>query len=143
MSADDLDGLRLLRDRAPAGMNIAAGEYGYDSCYFRRMLSAGSVDVLQADATRCAGITGFLQVGALCEAFGLPFSFHCAPTLNAMAACVVPSFWIGEYFFDHVRIEQTFFEGAPRVVNGALTPDRSRPGFGLEFKRPDAARYLV
>jgi L-alanine-DL-glutamate epimerase-like enolase superfamily enzyme len=56
VSSDDLDGLRLLRDRAPAGMEIAAGEYGYDLGYFRRMLAAGAVDVLQADATRCGGL---------------------------------------------------------------------------------------
>jgi L-alanine-DL-glutamate epimerase-like enolase superfamily enzyme len=74
VSSDDLAGLRLIRDRAPAHMDIAAGEYGYDLFYFRRMLDAGAVDVLQADATRCAGITGFLQVGALCDAFGVPLS---------------------------------------------------------------------
>src|SRR6185437_8604560 len=48
--SDDLAGLRLLRDRAPAVMETAAGEYGYDLGYFRRMLEAGAVDVLQADA---------------------------------------------------------------------------------------------
>jgi hypothetical protein len=57
VSSDDLAGLRLVRDRAPAIMEIAAGEYGYDAWYFREMLSAGAVDVLQADATRCGGIT--------------------------------------------------------------------------------------
>lgn len=55
----DLAGLRLVRDRAPAGMEITGGEYGFTTGYFRRMLEAGAVDVLQADATRC-GITGFL-----------------------------------------------------------------------------------
>ena len=70
VSSDDLEGLRLLRDRAPAGMDIAAGEYGYDLFYFRRMLDAGAVDVLQADVTRCGGITQLLQVGALCAARG-------------------------------------------------------------------------
>ncbi len=74
--SDDLDGLRLLRDRAPAGMDIAAGEYGYTVPYFRQMLDAGAVDVLQADATRCAGITGFLKVAALCQAHLLPLSAH-------------------------------------------------------------------
>ena len=58
VSSDDLEGLRLLRDRGPAGMEIAAGEYGYEPAYFQRMLAAGAVDVLQADATRCGGITG-------------------------------------------------------------------------------------
>jgi L-alanine-DL-glutamate epimerase-like enolase superfamily enzyme len=143
VSSDDLEGLRLLRDRAPAGMNIAAGEYGYDSTYFRRMLEAGSVDVLQADATRCAGLTGFMQAGVLCESFHLPFSFHCAPSVHAAAACALPGFWIGEYFFDHARIERMFFDGVLVPVRGRLVPDRSRPGFGLEFKRADAAPYLI
>lgn len=143
VSSDDLEGLRLLRDRAPSGMNIAAGEYGYDSVYFRRMLDAGAVDVLQADATRCAGITGFLEAAALCDAHGLPFSFHCAPALHASVACAAPSFWVGEYFFDHARIEQMLFDGVPRLVNGALFPDRLRTGSGLEFKRVDAAQYSV
>lgn len=61
VSSDDLDGLRLLRDRSPEGMEIAAGEYGYGQPYFLRMLEAGPVDVLQLDATRCAGITGFCK----------------------------------------------------------------------------------
>jgi L-alanine-DL-glutamate epimerase-like enolase superfamily enzyme len=138
-----LEGLRLLRDRIPPGMSVAAGEYGYDPNYFRRMLSAGAVDVLQADATRCAGLTGFLQAGALCHSFNLPFSFHCAPSIHAAAACAIPSFWIGEYFFDHARIEQMLFDGALQPVNGHLTPDRTRPGFGLEFKHEDAAPYLL
>ena len=143
VSSDDLEGLRLLRDRAPAGMKIAAGEYGYDSFYFQRMLAAGGVDVLQADATRCAGVTGFLEAATLCRTFQLPFSFHCAPSLHATAACATPSFLIGEYFFDHARIEHMFFEGALPPVNGVLTPDRTRLGFGLEFKRKDASRFAV
>ena len=143
VSSDDLEGLRLLRDRAPARMNIAAGEYGYDSTYFRRMLEAGAVDVLQADATRCAGLTGFMQAGALCDSFHLPFSFHCGPSVHAAAACALPSFWIGEYFFDHARIEKMFFDGVLVPVHGRLVPDRSRPGIGLEFKRAEAAPYLI
>ena len=143
VSSDDLEGLRLLRDRAPAGMYIAAGEYGYDSLYFQRMLAAGAVDVLQADATRCGGITGFMEAGTLCRTAQLPFSFHCAPALHAIPACADPSFWIGEYFFDHARIEQMFFDGALKPEGGALKPDRSWHGFGLEFKRKDAAPFAV
>jgi L-alanine-DL-glutamate epimerase-like enolase superfamily enzyme len=77
---DDLNGLRLLRDLAPAVVEISAGEYGYDLPYFTRMLDAGAVDVLQADATRCAGITGFMRVAALGEAHSLPLSSHTAPS---------------------------------------------------------------
>jgi len=143
VSSDDLDGLRLLRDRAPAGMEIVAGEYGYDLWYVRRMLSAGAVDVQQADATRCAGITGFLRIGALCEAFSVPLSAHTAPALHVHPCCALAPVRNLEYFHDHVRIEQLLFDGAPTPVGGVLFPDRSRPGLGLELKRAEAARWRV
>lgn len=143
VSSDDLEGLRLIRDQGPSGMEIAAGEYGYDLFYFRRMLEAGAVDVLQADATRCAGITGLLRVGPLCESRGLPLSAHCAPSLHAHPACSLPNFRHLEYFHDHDRIEHLLFDGALTPVGGALRPDLSRPGLGLEFKQKDAACYAV
>jgi L-alanine-DL-glutamate epimerase-like enolase superfamily enzyme len=143
VSSDDLEGLRLLRDRAPAGMDITAGEYGYDLFYFRRMLDAGAVDVLQADATRCAGITEFLRVGALCAARSLPLSAHTAPSLHTHPCCALSPVRHVEYFHDHARIERMFFEGARTPMAGELRPDLSRAGLGLEFKRADAARYAV
>jgi L-alanine-DL-glutamate epimerase-like enolase superfamily enzyme len=140
---EDFAGLRLIRDRAPAGMNIASGEYGYELGYFRRMVGAGAVDVVQADATRCEGITGFLKAAALCEAHNLPFSAHCAPTLHIAPCCAVAPVPVIEYFHDHARIEQMLFDGAPRPVDGVLYPDLTRPGLGLELKRADAERYCV
>ena len=143
VSSDDLEGLRLLRDRAPPGMDIAAGEYGYDLPYFQRMLESGAVDVLQADATRCAGFTGFLRVDALCEARCLPLSSHCAPILHLHPCCTSQRVRHMEYFHDHVRIATMLFDGVPVPVAGELHPDLSRPGIGLEFKHSDAQRYAV
>jgi L-alanine-DL-glutamate epimerase-like enolase superfamily enzyme len=143
VSSDDLDGLHLLRDRAPAGMDIAAGEYGYELDYFRRMLAAEAVDVLQADATRCGGITGFLGVVPLCQAQHLELSAHCAPSLHVPACCATPPLRHLEYFHDHARIEQMLFDGALTPIRGALHPDLSQPGLGLEFKHQDAEQYLV
>jgi L-alanine-DL-glutamate epimerase-like enolase superfamily enzyme len=141
VSSDDLEGLRLLRDRSPAGMAIAAGEYGYDIYYFRRMLEAGAVDVLQADVTRCGGITELLRVGALCDAFSVSFSAHTAPSIHAHACCAIESLEHCEYFHDHVRIERLLFDGVLEPVEGLLRPHRDRPGLGLELRRSDAARY--
>jgi L-alanine-DL-glutamate epimerase-like enolase superfamily enzyme len=143
VSSDDLEGLRLLRDRAPAGMEIAAGEYGYDIFYFQRMLAAGAVDVLQADVTRCGGITGFLEVAALCQAHGIPLSAHTAPALHTHVVCAVAPFWNLEYFHDHVRIERMLFDGLPQLVQGELRPDLSRPGLGLELKRAEAEKLAA
>ena len=135
VSSDDLPGLRLLRDRAPAGMDIAAGEYGYDPFYFRRMLEAGAVDVLQADATRCGGISGFLAAHALADAHGLPLSAHCAPAIHLHLGCALLRVRHLEYFHDHQRIEQMLFDGTAKPHDGALAPDLTRPGLGT---RPEA-----
>ena len=143
VSSDDLEGLRLIRDRGPAGMAIAAGEYGYDAFYFRRMLEAGAVDVLQADATRCGGISGFLRASALCESWGIPLSAHCAPSLHVAVGCASAPLKHLEYFHDHARIEPMLFDGVPKPDGGLLSPDLSRPGLGLEFKRQDAARFAI
>ena len=143
VSSDDLAGLRLMRDRAPAVMEIAAGEYGYEAGYFRRMLAAGAVDVLQADATRCGGVTGFFQVATLCEAFHLPLSAHTAPALHTHVCCAALPLRHLEYFHDHVRIEQMFFDGVRPPENGELRPDLSRPGMGIELKHADAQRFAA
>ena len=143
VSSDDLEGLRLLRDRGPAGMAIAAGEYGYDAAYFKRMLEAGAVDVLQADVTRCAGITELLRVGSLCRAYGVPLSLHCGPSIHLHPATALESFVHLEYFHDHVRIEHMLFDGVVDPIDGALAPDLDRPGIGLELKREEAQRYAA
>ena len=143
VTSDDLQGLRLLRDRGPAGQEITAGEYGYRLIDFRRMLDAQAVDVLQADATRCGGFTGFLQVAALCEAHSLPLSAHTAPALHMHVACAAPRLRDVEYFHDHARIERMLLEGVVDPVDGALQPDRTRPGMGLVLKQADAERFAA
>ena len=143
VSSDDLEGLRLIRDRVPSGMEIAAGEYGYNSFYFQRMLAAGSVDVLQADATRCEGYTGFLQVSALCQANQRQLSAHTAPALHSHVCCSAIPVRHVEYFHDHARIEQFLFDGLPKLKNGELYPDLSTPGNGLVLKLADAKKFAA
>ncbi len=143
VSSDDLKGLHLMRENAPAGMDIAAGEYGYDVTYFERMLNAGAVDVLQADATRCGGFTGFLQAATLCEAHHIPLSAHCAPALHVHVGCAARPFRHAEYFHDHVRIEKMLFNGITKPREGALRPDLSRAGMGLELKHKDAEKFTI
>lgn len=143
VSSDDLAGLRLLRDAAPPGMEVAAGEYGYDLFYFRHMLEAGAVDVLQADVSRCGGITAFLRVAALCRAHCLPLSAHTVPTVHGHLGCAVAPMRHVEYFHDHVRIERLLFDGALRAAGGVLRPEDSRPGLGIAVKRSDGEPYEV
>lgn len=142
VSSDDLEGLHLLRERAPAGMDIAAGEYGYDPHYFRRMLEESAVDVLQADATRCLGITGFLAASRLCEAFHVPLSAHTSPSLHRHVGCALKPLIHVEYFHDHARLEEALFEGFSPPREGMLVPDLKRPGLGVELNVEAARPYL-
>ena len=143
VSSDDLAGLHRVRGQAPSGVEIAAGEYGYDPTYFRRMLEAGAVDVLQADATRCGGVTGFMLAASLAEAFQVDLSAHCAPALHRHLGAAAPRFRHCEWFHDHVRVETMLFDGAPVPHRGAIAPDPARPGFGLAFKEQDAERFAA
>jgi L-alanine-DL-glutamate epimerase-like enolase superfamily enzyme len=139
VSSADVDGLRRVRDHSL--LEVAAGEYAYVLADFRNLLE--SVDCLQADVTRCGGISGLLRVNGLASAHGLDVSGHCAPQLSAHALCGVDRLRHLEYFHDHVRIESMLFDGVLAPVDGALVPDRSRAGNGLELKRADAQRWAA
>lgn len=138
----DLEGMRLIRDRAPATLEIASGEYAFDLEFFRRIMEAGAVDVVQADATRC-GLNTFMDAASLCLGHYLPLSAHTAPALHLPLCCAAPQARHLEYFHDHVRIENMIFEGVQKPRAGILYPDLERPGFGLELKEKDAQRYAL
>jgi L-alanine-DL-glutamate epimerase-like enolase superfamily enzyme len=139
VSSDDLAGLHEIRGLTD--IDVAAGEYGYDLVYFQRMCAAGAVDVLQADVSRCAGITEWLRAGAVAAAHGLALSGHCAPSLHLHPACALPNLAHLEYFADHARVERILFDGVVDPVGGALPPDLRRPGMGLDLKDVDTERY--
>jgi L-alanine-DL-glutamate epimerase-like enolase superfamily enzyme len=140
VSSRDLAGLRLVRDAA-AAVDVAAGEYAYTLADFRGLVDV--VDCLQADVTRCGGISGLLAAAALAEAHELDLSGHTAPTIHAQVLCAVPKLRHLEWFHDHVRIERVLFDGFPGPEGGAVRPDPERPGLGVEFRRADAEEYAA
>ena len=135
--------MHFIREHVQPEVNIAAGEYGYNLSYFHHMLKANAVDILQADATRCGGITNFIKAAALAEAYQIPFSSHCAPALHLHAAVSINNFYIAEYFYDHARIEKMLFDGMMPSKNGSIYPDLSKPGMGLDFKYKDAEKFKL
>ena len=138
---DQIGQLAFIRQHSPIA--IASGEYGYAVFDFRDLLEQKAVDILQADATRCQGITGCLQAAALSYAFGIPFSTHTAPAIHVHVSCAVPQIEHLEYFHDHVRIEEMLFDGVLQPEDGHLRPDPQRPGLGLELKKSDAQRWRL
>jgi len=141
VSSDDREGLRRVRDAGPAGMAIAAGEYEWDLPSLDGL--AGCVDALQADVTRLGGVTNMLRADGICKARNLAFSAHCAPSISAHVCAAMECARHIEYFVDHVRAERLLFDGTLEPEAGALHPDRTRPGLGLELKEADALRYAA
>jgi L-alanine-DL-glutamate epimerase-like enolase superfamily enzyme len=141
VSSADFEGLRMVRERAD--LDVAAGEYVYVLADARNLLQARAVDCLQADVTRCGGLTGFLEVAALAEEHGLDVSGHCAPQVSAHACAAIPRLRHLEWFHDHVRVERMLFDGVLEPEKGVLEPDRTRSGHGLTLKRADAERYAA
>ena len=93
--------------------------------------------ILQADVTRCGGITNLLRVDGLCKARNLPFSAHCAPAISAHACCAMETVVHVEYFFDHYRIECMLFDGTLDPPTGYCARPIA-PGLGIELKQADA-----
>jgi L-alanine-DL-glutamate epimerase-like enolase superfamily enzyme len=141
VSSDDLEGLHLIRDMVD--MDVAAGEYGYHLAYFADLCAAQAVDILQADVSRCGGITEWLRVAAVAAGHGLRVSAHTAQSLTAHVACAVPNLAHLEYFHDHARCDRILFDGVLDPVGGVLRPDPERPGFGLELRAADVERYAA
>jgi len=141
VSSHDREGLRFVRERAPRGMAIAAGEYAWDLAGFAEL--AECVDIAQADVTRIGGITNLLRADGVCRALPRPFSAHCAPAVSAHVCCALESLVHLEYFHDHVRLERMLFEGTLEPEGGALHPDPSRPGHGLALRQDEAERWAA
>jgi L-alanine-DL-glutamate epimerase-like enolase superfamily enzyme len=140
VSSDDLRGLHQVRGAVRA--DVAAGEYGSDLTYFRRMCAADAVDCLQVDATRCGGYTEWLRAAAVAAAHGLQVSAHCAPNLHLPVAAATANLRHIEWFHDHARIERQLFVGAADPAGGTVTVQDDHAGHGLRLD-PDAAEPFL
>lgn len=113
---------------------LATGEYHYGIAPFRHMLEARCVDIVMVDLLRAGGITGWMKVAHVAEAFNKPVVSHLAPEVLAHCVAAAPNGLIVE----HMPWALPLFRESFPVKGGRMTlPDR--PGLGLELDR-DAIR---
>lgn len=141
VTSDDHGGLASLRESLP--QDVAAGEYGYALSYFADLCADRCVDCVQIDAGRCGGYTEWLRIAALAASYNLEVSAHCGPTLHRAVAPAAPNLRHLEYFHDHVRLEDLFFEGVARARQGSVIEVSAEPGIGICLKAPDVDQYRV
>ena len=108
---------------------IAAGEYAYGIEPFRHMLEARSIDIVMVDLLRAGGITQWMKVAHMAEAFNLPVVTHLAPEILGHALAAAPN----GLYVEHMPWAFPLFEEVPAVnASGQLVmPDA--PGLGLAF----------
>jgi len=131
---DDYAG--LARVAAALDTPVAGGEYVYGIVPFRHMLEARSVDIVMVDLLRAGGISQWVKIAGMAEAFNLPIVNHLAPEISVHLVAAVPNGLTVEYMPWSARL----FEEVPQPVKGELAvPDQ--PGLGLKFDREALKRF--
>ena len=125
---DDYAG--LARVAARLATPIAGGEYVYGIAPFRHMLEARSVDIVMIDLVRVGGITQWMKVAGMAEAFNLPVVSHLIPEVHVHLIAAIPNGHIVEYMPWTARL----FEDPPMPVKGQMSVPTA-PGLGLKFTR--------
>ncbi|MCX5203066.1 mandelate racemase [Streptomyces sp. NBC_00237] len=142
--ADDLTGLRLVRDAVVCDVTAGGTGAASDLAHAARTIQAEAVDCVVSDATRCGGLTTFLRTAALAQAHGLEISTRGAPHAHAHAAASLPNLRHVEWFHDHVRVESMLFAGALDPTGGTLDLTHPLPpGHGLSLRHDDAEPYRL
>jgi L-alanine-DL-glutamate epimerase-like enolase superfamily enzyme len=133
---DDYAGLARVADALATP--IAAGEYHYGIVPFRHLLEARSIDIVMIDLLRVGGITQWMKVAGMAEAFNLPVVSHLLPEIHVHLVAAIPHGLTVEYMPWTLRL----FEQTPALQDGHLIVP-SRPGLGLAFDPAALKRYTV
>jgi L-talarate/galactarate dehydratase len=133
---DDYAGLARIADHLTTP--IAAGEYHYGIVPFRHMLEARSIDIVMIDLLRAGGITQWMKIAGMAEAFNLPVVSHLVPELHVHLIAAIPNGLTVEYMPWTLRL----WEDPPTLDRGQLVVP-AKPGLGLAFDQAALKRYQV
>jgi L-alanine-DL-glutamate epimerase-like enolase superfamily enzyme len=133
---DDYPGLARIADAL--GTPIAAGEYHYGIVPFRHLLEHRSIDIVMIDLLRAGGITQWMKIAGMAEAFNLPVVSHLIPEFHVHLIAAIPNGLTVEYMPWTLQL----FEETPALQNGQLVVP-TKPGLGLAFDQAALKRYQV
>ena len=133
---DDYPGLARIADALSTP--IAAGEYVYGIAPFRHLLEHRSIDIVMIDLLRAGGITHWMKIAGMAEAFNLPVVSHLVPEIHVQLIAAIPNGLTVEYMPWSLRL----FEETPKIENGQIVVP-PRPGLGLAFDKDAIKRYQV
>jgi L-talarate/galactarate dehydratase len=132
---DDYAGLAQVTARLTTP--VAGGEYVYGITPFRHMLEARSVDIAMIDLFRVGGITQWMKVAGMAEAFNIPVVSHLVPEIHIHLIAAAPNGRVVEYMPWTAQL----FENPPLPERGMLTVPL-QAGLGLRFA-PDIVKRFA
>ena len=139
--ADDIEGLAAVA-RA-IDIPVATGEHEYTKYGFRDLIARGGADIIQPNVARVGGITEWLKIVHLAQAFNLPVAPHDTQLIHLHLACATPNVEVLEYLTGHEEADEIMFKECPQPKDGMWSPCPDRPGLGLELDPLAVERYAV
>jgi len=139
--ADDIAGLAAIA-RA-IDIPVATGEHEYTRYGFKELISQGGADIVQPDVGRVGGVSEWMKVAHLAQAFNLPVAPHAVQLVHLHLACCIPNLKVVEYLGTAEEGDTTWYTEFPQPVDGYWSPYPDRPGLGLELSPEAIRRYSV
>jgi L-alanine-DL-glutamate epimerase-like enolase superfamily enzyme len=139
--ADDIDGLAAISRSTP--IPIASGELEYTKYGFKELISRGGADIVQPDVGRVGGVTEWLKVAHMAQAFNLPVAPHAYQLIHLHLACAIPNLKVVEYLSQTEEGDRIWYTDFPQPQNGMWSPCSDRPGLGLQLDPMAVRRYAV
>lgn len=135
--ADDIPGLAQVSQATT--IPVATGEHEYTKYGFRDLLTAGAVDIVQPDVHRVSGITEWMKVAAMADAFNLPVAPHAVSLVHLHCAMATPNLLVMEVLGLEEQSDGVWWTETPPYDGGTWKPFADRPGLGLEIN-PDTLK---
>ncbi len=139
--ADDIDG--LARVVAAVDIPVATGEHEYTKYGFKDLISRGAADIVQPDVGRVGGVTEWMKVAVIADAFNLPVASHSYGLVHLHMACATPNMMVVECLGSREAEDVILYKEFEVPAGAEWSPDRDKPGLGLELDPAAVEKYGV
>lgn len=139
--ADDIPGLAEIR--RSISIPVASGEMEYTKYGFRELITGGGADIIQPDVVRVGGVTEWMKVSHLAQAFNLQIAPHMAQLVHLHLCCAIPNLKAMEYANMYLAADEVWYTDFPTQRNGMLAPYPDKPGLGLELNPYSVEKWSV
>ena len=138
---DDIRGMAAVSQatRIP----IASGQHEYTKYGFRDLVEGGGADIVQPDISKVGGVTEWMKVAHLAQAFNLPVAPHALQLVHLHVACAIPNLKVVEYMNVSLEGDKVWYTDFPEQKNGTLSPFPDKPGLGLELDHYSVSKFSI